>query len=53
MVLTLLMGLEARGQEQYLVLNIIPGERYDSAFAQIQRLPPKTSSGQLSAGDAF
>ncbi|HSQ74974.1 MAG TPA: hypothetical protein VLT13_05430, partial [Bacteroidota bacterium] len=45
--MTSLTGLEARGQEQYLVLNIIPGERYDSAFAQIQQLPAKTSSGHL------
>jgi hypothetical protein len=48
--LTLLTGLEARGQEQYLVLNIIPGERYDSAFAQIQQLPTRTSSGRLRLG---
>ena len=51
--LTLLTALEARAQEQYLVLNSIPGERYNSAFAQIQQLPTRTSSGHLRLASAM
>ena len=43
-------GGDVRSQEQYLVLNIIPGEPHDSAFAQIQQLPDRGSSGRLKLG---
>jgi len=41
---------EARGQEQYVVVNIIPGEQYQPVFEQIRELTKEKASDRVGIG---
>jgi len=50
LALVLFAFCDARGGEQYLVLNIIPGEQHDSLFQQIGRLVQGSPPGHVRLG---
>lgn len=50
LVLALLMKSDAAAQEQYVVLNIIPGEEHQTVFEQIQRIRERKIPGHVGLG---
>jgi len=50
LLLVLSTRYEAVARQQYLVLNIIPGERYEEVFDQVRRLQGPTSSPGVRLG---
>src|SRR3990172_371753 len=41
---------DAIAEQQYLVVNIIPGERYEEVFQQVRQLQPSRSSTHVRLG---